>query len=67
MVSYSNGGGGFGDPLGRDPRRIADDVREGWISARRAVEVYGALLDENGEVDIAATAASRRPSQNGDS
>jgi len=67
MVSYSNGGGGFGDPLGRDPKRIADDVREGWISARRAVEVYGALLDANGEVDIAATAANRRqPPQNGD-
>jgi hypothetical protein len=47
-------GGGFGDPLGRDPKRIADDVRERWISPRRAVEVYGALLDANGEVDVAA-------------
>jgi N-methylhydantoinase B len=60
MVSYSNGGGGFGDPSARDPERIARDVREGWITAQRAVDVYGAELDSNGEVDIAATAASRR-------
>jgi N-methylhydantoinase B len=65
MVSYSNGGGGFGDPRARDPERIAHDVREGWISAARAVEVYGAVLDSEGAVDIAATAANRTalPSQ----
>jgi N-methylhydantoinase B len=63
MVSYSNGGGGFGDPGERDPERIAHDVREGWISAHRAVEVYGAALDRNGEVDVAATAANRRRSR----
>src|SRR5258708_34642567 len=56
MVSYSNGGGGFGDPLARRPKRIADDVREGRISARRAVEGYWALLDEHGEVGRDATA-----------
>jgi N-methylhydantoinase B len=60
MVSYSNGGGGFGDPLARDPERIARDVREGWISAKRAVEVYGAVLDADGDIDIGATAANRR-------
>jgi N-methylhydantoinase B len=59
MVSYSNGGGGFGDPRARDPERIAHDVSEGWISATRAVEVYGAVLDLEGAVDIAATAAKR--------
>ena len=66
MVSYSNGGGGFGDPRERDPERIAHDVEEGWISARRAVDVYGASLSENGKVDIAATSANRRrPAQSG--
>ena len=59
MVSYSNGGGGFGDPRARDPERIAHDVSEGWISPTRAVEVYGAVLDLKGAVDIAATAATR--------
>jgi N-methylhydantoinase B len=65
MVSYSNGGGGFGDPRERDPERIDRDVREGWISAARAVEVYGALLNANGEVDLAATAANRRRPKHG--
>jgi N-methylhydantoinase B len=65
MVSYSNGGGGFGHPHERDPERIARDVRERWISARRAVEVYGASLNADGEVDVAATAANRRRSQHG--
>jgi N-methylhydantoinase B len=60
IVSYSNGGGGFGDPRERDPERIAYDVREGWISARRAVDVYGASLGEDDEVDVGATAAIRR-------
>jgi N-methylhydantoinase B len=59
MVSYSNGGGGFGDPRARDPERVAYDVSEGWISATRAVEVYGAVLDLEGAVDVAATAAKR--------
>ena len=62
MVSYSNGGGGFGDPIERDPERIAHDVKEGWISAQRAVDVYGALLDDDRQVDVAATAAKRRQS-----
>ena len=36
------GGGGWGDPAGRDPASIAEDVREGWISAARAQANYGA-------------------------
>jgi N-methylhydantoinase B len=60
VVSYSNGGGGFGDPKDRDPERIAHDVCEGWISQQRAVAVYGAQLGDDGEVDVAATAEGRR-------
>jgi N-methylhydantoinase B len=59
MVSFSNGGGGFGDPSRREPQWVARDVREGGISARRAVEVYGAVLDADGQVDVAATSAKR--------
>ena len=59
MVSYSNGGGGFGDPARRDPEKVAEDVREGWISAARAVAVYMVALDGAGNVDIVATAALR--------
>ena len=59
MVSYSNGGGGFGDPARRDPEAVARDVREGWISAARAVAVYKVALDDEGSVDPVATAALR--------
>jgi N-methylhydantoinase B len=59
MVSYSNGGGGFGDPRRRDPEQLARDVREGWVTAARAATVYGAVLDDAGQVDVAATVRKR--------
>ncbi len=41
-ISYRTcGGGGYGPPSGREPGRIARDVREGKVSAARALEVYG--------------------------
>ncbi|MBT3930423.1 MAG: hydantoinase B/oxoprolinase family protein [Rhodospirillaceae bacterium] len=37
----SAGGGGYGDPLERDPASIADDVKNGYISEEKAVAAYG--------------------------
>ena len=34
------GGGGYGDPLERDPEAVRTDVREGFVSAERAREGY---------------------------
>lgn len=34
-------GGGFGDPRDRDPERVRDDIRNGFITAERAAEAYG--------------------------
>ena len=34
-------GGGLGNPKERDPAKVAEDVRNGLISAERAAEVYG--------------------------
>jgi len=42
------GGGGYGDPLERDPEAVLADVRERWISARAALDVYGTVLAEAG-------------------
>ena len=56
IVSISAGGGGYGDPRRRDPWRVIRDVREGWISAERARNVYGVALSFDGELDAAATA-----------
>ena len=58
IVQEMNGGGGYGDPLNRDPEKVRWKAREGWISLERARDVYGVVLDTNVEqyaVDWAAT------------
>jgi N-methylhydantoinase B len=55
----SGGGGGFGDPIRRDARKVAEDVREGYVSREAAQQLYGVILDPAGEVDEEATAALR--------
>ncbi len=37
----TSGGGGFGDPLKRDPQRIEKDLADGMISPEKAVSLYG--------------------------
>jgi N-methylhydantoinase B len=59
MVSISGGGGGYGNPLERDPARVAHDVRESWISRDRAASVYGVIISEDGSVDARKTDALR--------
>ena len=54
------GGGGWGDPLQRDPRRVADDVRNSKVGRKAARERYGVILDEHLGVDEEATASTRR-------
>jgi N-methylhydantoinase B len=54
IVAGSSAGGGYGDPLEREPARVADDVAEGWITDRRARDVYGVVLLDRA-VDVAAT------------
>jgi N-methylhydantoinase B len=39
------GGGGWGDPLARDPERVRQDVARGIVTARGAREDYGVALD----------------------
>jgi N-methylhydantoinase B len=53
------GGGGFGDPAGRDPARVARDVRLGYVSRDAARRDYKVALTRDGVVDDAATAALR--------
>jgi N-methylhydantoinase B len=59
VVSFSNGGGGYGDPAKRDPARVAFDAGQGWISRQRAADVYRVALTESFAVDDKATAALR--------
>jgi N-methylhydantoinase B len=40
----SAGGGGYGDPLERDPERVLDDVLDGYVSVERALADYGVVI-----------------------
>ncbi|ODU05741.1 MAG: hydantoinase [Pseudonocardia sp. SCN 72-86] len=55
------GGGGYGDPLHRDPADVAHDIREEKITAAAARDVYGVVLGgaDGSDVDGAATDALR--------
>jgi N-methylhydantoinase B len=55
---WSGGGGGYGDPLTRDPAAVARDVAAGLVSPGRARDVYGVALDGD-EVDLVTTARLR--------
>jgi N-methylhydantoinase B len=56
----NSGGGGWGDPLDRDPERVRQDVRNGFVSVARARQVYGVVVDAAGlKVDLAATRQQR--------
>jgi N-methylhydantoinase A/oxoprolinase/acetone carboxylase beta subunit/N-methylhydantoinase B/oxoprolinase/acetone carboxylase alpha subunit len=59
IISISCGGGGYGSPLDRDPRKVAADVAEGWISRDRALNVYGVVLTADGSIDREATETQR--------
>jgi N-methylhydantoinase B len=41
----SAGGGGYGDPLQRDPQAVAADVVNGYVSLEKAREDYGIVID----------------------
>jgi 5-oxoprolinase (ATP-hydrolysing)/N-methylhydantoinase A len=49
------GGGGWGNPLERDPDLVAVDVRNDKVSAESAREHYGVVLTADGTVDARAT------------
>lgn len=62
VIRFTGGGGsGYGDPIARDPARVATDVQWGYVSAGKAQAVYGVVVDpKTSAVDETATAASRR-------
>ena len=39
-------GGGWGDPRQRDPELVRRDVRNGFITADDAAEIYGVIISE---------------------
>ena len=45
VLGVESGGGGYGDPLDRDPELVRADVLEGWVSERAAAEIYGVVFE----------------------
>lgn len=57
--SIWQGGGGFGDPIERDPERVAEDVRQGYVSREEARRTYGVVVDSDGTVNADETTDRR--------
>jgi N-methylhydantoinase B len=58
-IVRTGGGGGWGDPLDRDPALVQNDVAEGLISTAAARRYYGVALGRNLLIDENATRALR--------
>src|SRR5262245_19895763 len=57
------GGGGFWDPLERDPERVLADVRSGYVSLESARRDYGVVINQEGrrfKLDVEGTKALRQ-------
>ncbi|WP_256487825.1 hydantoinase B/oxoprolinase family protein [Haladaptatus sp. AB618] len=65
FVRPSSGGGGFGDPLDRNPQDVLVDVEDDYVSVERAAKDYGVVIEEidpdlcEYEVDQEATEQKR--------
>jgi N-methylhydantoinase B len=55
----SAGAGGWGSALEREPQRVLEDVRRGFVSLAKAKEEYGVVIRDNA-VDAEATTALRK-------
>jgi len=63
IVGIECSGGGYGDPVARDPESVLADVVEGWETTSHAEEVYSVVLVSDGDelvVDTVATEHRRR-------
>ena len=55
------GGGGWGDPLEREPQLVCEDVVDGKVTANAAASEYGVVLDAQcKKVDEPATVLARK-------
>ena len=58
-ISLVTGGGGYGDPVLREPASVERDVGRKRISVAVAREIYGVVIDDTGSWDAAATSRAR--------
>lgn len=55
LLAITPGGGGWGDPLLRDPSVVAGDVEQGLVSVEHARRDYGVVTTSDGSLDTTAT------------
>ena len=60
VADFTQSGGGFGDPLLRDPEAVVHELRLGLTGPRTALEVYGVVVAADGTVDGEGTRAQRQ-------
>ena len=60
LTIETGGGGGYGDPLERDPEAVLRDWSEGKVTLAQAQAAYGVVIDEKTRsLDHEATTALR--------
>lgn len=60
IVSITQPGGGYGPPHERELPRVQKDFLEGWITKKRAYEVYGVKFNTKGEINENETSIKRK-------
>jgi N-methylhydantoinase B len=53
------GGGGYGDPLERDPKVVATELASGDVTQRSVEQVYGVVIAADGTADLDGTRQRR--------
>jgi N-methylhydantoinase B len=59
-VCFCNGGGGYGDPLQREPEKVAHDVCIGLCTVDEADRLYGVVCNAYGVIDFNETLEARQ-------
>ncbi|MEU8177190.1 hydantoinase B/oxoprolinase family protein [Microbispora hainanensis] len=49
FINRTAGGGGYGNPLDRDPAAVVADVLDGYVTAESAERLYGVIVDGPGD------------------
>ena len=61
FIFAATGGGGWGDPLEREPERVLEDVLDEYVTIEGAEKDYGVVINREGmEIDHEATRELRK-------
>lgn len=64
LIVEMPGGGGYGDPLEREPDLVEQDVQQGYLDSTEAELRYGVVLGDDQSIDDVATATTRSQRRN---